>query len=222
MVEIPDSGNQERTKPVSLGSDISSDESARRNAEPPRIGNFDLYSPADLRFDEPASGEPARRRGRPKGSRNVGTRVAEKASQNNLIESFESLLLSTHFMLAKLLEVDELELDAGEAKRLSDAFKKVAEFYPMGLSPKRLAWAELSIAAGTIYGPRVVTIYKKKPKTPAPPVRVMPSPAQPPAKPAPAPNGAPAASQQQQQKGAQTPSQLWSQAVNDDALSDQA
>jgi hypothetical protein len=185
--------------------------------EPPRIGGFEVHTPGEFSFE---SAPPKRKRGRPAGSRNSARTDTEKAPQNNLIESFESLLLSVHFMAAKLLDVAELELDESEAKRLSDAFKKIAEFYPMGLSPKRLAWAELSIAAGTIYGPRIVTIYKKKPKQ-NPQLRVMPnSPQQspnnpqqqrpqqsPPARPAP--------------QGPQVPSQMWNQDAVENA-SDQA
>lgn len=184
-----------------------------RDAEPPRISGFTLIEPGDLKFDSP-SGESSRRRGRPKGSRN-SARSTEKASENNLIENVESLLLSTHFMLAKLLDVPEFELDESEAKRLSDAFKKVAAFYPLGLSPKRLAWAELSIAAGTIYGPRVVTIYKRKPKPS--PVRVMPTPQPQPQQ----QQQSQPSNSQPQSKRPEVPSQIFNQGVIDD-LSDQA
>jgi hypothetical protein len=217
MVEITSNSADGKSEPVSLGSNLSSDELSRRNAEPERIAGFEVYTPGDLKFDSPG-GEP-RRRGRPKGSRNAA-RTTTPPPQSNLIENVESLLLSTHFMLSKLLDIDELELDPSEAKRLSDAFKKVAEHYPIGFSPKRLAWMELSIAAGTVYGPRIVTIYKKKPKRP---IAVM---NQPPASASKAANGSmqspPVVPEQPKQPpGPRVPSEMWSQDGNE-ITSDQA
>jgi|HubBroStandDraft_5_1064220.scaffolds.fasta_scaffold31237_3 hypothetical protein len=139
--------------------------------EPPRISGFEVHSP--LEFSNAPSGNSPRKRGRPAGSKN-GPRLAEKTPQSNLIANFESLLLSVHLMGAKILEIPELELDDEEAKRLSDSLKKVAEFYPVGISPKRMAIAELCMAAGSIYGPRVVTLMKTAKKKTPPPVRQVP------------------------------------------------
>jgi hypothetical protein len=219
MVEATINADANGDKPSALPSDgasITTDKHEGGNPQPERIGGFEVYSPSDLRFDD-SSGRSGGKRGRPRGSKNRAA-DAQKTSQSNLIESVESLLLSTHFMLAKLCDVPELELDETEAKRLSEAFKKVAEFYPVGLSPKRLAWTEFCIAAGTVYGPRVVTIYKKKPK-PAP-VRVMPQQPQQaqtgsPGSPGPRPNNAAAAN------GPRVPSEMWGQDGNEVAT-DQA
>ena len=134
------------------------------DSQPQRIGGFELLSPGDIVGDGINGDAPRKRKGRPKGSRNASP--STEKTQNTLIANLESLLLSVHFMGAKILEVPEIELDEQEAKMLSDCLRKVAEFYPVSLSPKRMAMAELAICAGTIYGPRIVTIYKKAPKGP--------------------------------------------------------
>jgi hypothetical protein len=176
------------------------------NTEPAAIGGFATISPAELRT--PDTGDATgKRRGRPRGSKN---RTQEDKPQGNLIESVESLLLSVHFMAAKLLEIEELELDADEAKRLSNALKKVAEFYPVAISPKRLALAELAIAAGTVYGPRAVALYKKPPKKPGP-VRVI----QPPAPPGHSSSGTAVQPPQRPAAGPRVPSEMWTQDGNE-------
>jgi len=106
----------------------------------------------------------------------------------------------------------EIELDAQEATMLSDSLRKVAEFYPVSLSPKRMAMAELMICLGTIYGPRIITIYKKAPKGPklVPPKPAQPQTTQPqPAQPAAASAGSRPLTQAT--SGPRVPSEMWNQ-----------
>lgn len=67
-------------------------------------------------------------------------------------------------MLSQFIGLPELEIDATESKRLSDAVKNVSKHYSYNLDPKKLAVVELLCVAGGIYGPRVVAIVKR-PKT---------------------------------------------------------
>jgi hypothetical protein len=146
-----------------------------------------------------------RKRGRPRGSAN--TQKAQPKS--NLVADLESLLISGHFMLAGVLDMKELEIDEIEAKRLSEALTKLSEFYPVGMSPKKMAWINLSMALGSIYGPRAVAIAKKVPKKKPAPLRVMNTP---PAQAA--VNETPLPQAQEQPVTAQrprVPSDLWNQ-----------
>ena len=136
-----------------------------------RIAGFDSVSPFDIidggtdtRTDN--SGSQPRRRGRPPGSRN--RTAAETKASSNLIADFESLLLSVHFMGAKILSIPEMEIDEEESKKLSDAIKNVAKHYAVNIDPKKLAWAQLFAVAGGTYIPRFIAASKREPKTSGP------------------------------------------------------
>jgi hypothetical protein len=60
-------------------------------------------------------------------------------------------------MLAKLTNTAELELEPEEAARLAEAIERV-DVFPSWLSEKQQAWVNLTIVAGTIYGPRLFVI----------------------------------------------------------------
>lgn len=85
-------------------------------------------------------------------------------------------------MGASFLKIPELELDASEAKKLSEAVENVAALYPVGLSEKQIAWGQLVLVGASIYGPRVIAYgarreREKKAKPPAPVVMTAPAPA---------------------------------------------
>jgi hypothetical protein len=173
-----------------------------------RIAGFDSVSPFDIidngpeRTDSSSSGQP-RRRGRPPGSRNRNT--AQEKATPNLIADFESLLLSVHFMGAKILSIPEMEIDAEESKKLSDAIKNVAKHYAVNIDPKKLAWAQLAAAAGGIYVPRFIAASKRQPKQPGP-VLVPKSDAKPGAQPINAPP----------KPKLEVPSQMWDESPADE------
>jgi hypothetical protein len=101
--------------------------------------------------------EPPRRRGRPPGS---VSRKTEKIS-GTLIPDLERLLFSANLMLAAICKTPELEIDKQEAQLVAEAVKELAKHYPVGMDPKKIAWANLIAALGTVYGPRVMVIWQK-------------------------------------------------------------
>lgn len=132
------------------------------------FAGFPLVSPIDLgdgnRSNEPRPTEfRSGRRGRPLGSKNRTT--AERNTQTpppNNLENIEELLVSLHFMGAKLLDVPEIELTQDESRKLMKAVKDVAKYYNVAFDPKKLAIFHLMTAMGGIYGPRAVAIYRRK------------------------------------------------------------
>lgn len=122
------------------------------------IAGFEVVDPTDVggNTNRDAAGGTGKRRGRPPGSRNS---TSAKTPKN--LEGIESLLLSVHFMGATILGTPELALDPEESKKLSNAIQNVAQYYPVGLSPKMMAWINLGMVAGGIYGTRMVAIYKR-------------------------------------------------------------
>jgi hypothetical protein len=61
-------------------------------------------------------------------------------------------------MLAGVTQTPELLLDQDEAKRLAHASASVAAFYNVEASAKALAWTNLAMTAGAIYGTRLLAI----------------------------------------------------------------
>lgn len=136
------------------------------------IPGIDTVSPFDIDGGSGSGDGFGRRRGRPKGSRNTPKTQAPQ----DLTANLESLLLSVHLMGAAILHVDELALDAEEAKKLADAIREVAKHYPMGIDPKKIAVANLAIVATGIYGTRAVAIYKRAGKARQPRPMAVPQP----------------------------------------------
>lgn len=65
-------------------------------------------------------------------------------------------------MAASALAVPELALDPVEAKSLAEATAQVAAYYPVSIDHKTLAWANLIMVAGAIYGTRAIAIHTRK------------------------------------------------------------
>jgi hypothetical protein len=57
-------------------------------------------------------------------------------------------------MGATILNVPELAMSQPEAKNLSEAIARVASHYDIGASEKTLAWVNLAVVAGGLYGTR--------------------------------------------------------------------
>jgi len=112
--------------------------------------------------NEPGNRGTGKRRGRPPGS----SSTKKQEVQNPLIADLESLLLSVHFMGARILSIPEMELDPQEAKKLSDSIKNLAKHYQLGMDPKKLAMLELAFCAGGIYGPRFIAVAKNTQRKP--------------------------------------------------------
>lgn len=122
-------------------------------ADPDTINGFESFDPGT--GTPSGGGTGSRRRGRPPGSRNAAS--GSKAAKSH-ISGLESLLLSVHMMGAAFLGADELMLSDPEAKMLADAAAKVADQYEHKMNPRMLAWANLAMVAGGIYGTRIFAI----------------------------------------------------------------
>jgi hypothetical protein len=59
-------------------------------------------------------------------------------------------------MVAGATQIPELALDKSEASQLASALKNVEQYYPMKISGKTLAWINLCMVAGSVYGARIV------------------------------------------------------------------
>lgn len=103
-----------------------------------------------------------RKRGRPKGSRNRTS--ADKAAQTVRVDrdAISAILFSAHAMLAGITRTPELALDQGEAKTIAEATSKVAELYDVTADPKTIAWSNLIMTLGMVYGTRIVAINMRR------------------------------------------------------------
>lgn len=130
--------------------------------------NSGAIDPASLAGSAPGgtgSGEPVKRgRGRPKGS---GAKHSASASPSSLdIGSVETLLFNIHGMLAVATGIEELSLAKEEANTLAKAVANVQQYYPMHISAKAMAWSNLVMVAGSVYGSRIVAVVVRKETTP--------------------------------------------------------
>lgn len=65
-------------------------------------------------------------------------------------------------MLAALVKCPELEIAEEEAQKLGAAIKEVNDLYDTPtIPPWVLAWGNLAMVCGTVYGPRVLAISKR-------------------------------------------------------------
>lgn len=115
--------------------------------------------PASLAAGTDASGANGgatakRKRGRPPGS-------GAKAKENVHIDvgSVETILFNVHAMVAAATGYDKVAINQEEASSLAKAVNNVQQFYPTHISAKALAWTNLFMVAGTIYGSRIVAIW---------------------------------------------------------------
>ena len=192
---------------VAIGDGILDAPSKPDSAIGDTINGVESFDPADAR---PTSGGTGKRRGRPRGTGSA--QVASKKTAN--LDGIEVTILGVHQMLAAIAATPELELSESESAKLADNIKKVASFYDQSvIAPKTLAWLNLTMCCGTIYGPRIFTIINR-------PKRIAPKPQAPildgtlKAQPVQSkPNGAPASPTAPQLV---TPSQMWPAGVEDE------
>lgn len=117
------------------------------------INGFETVDPDTASISGGGGGGTGKRRGRPPGSTNRA-QTSRKAD----IGGLEQILLSLHFMGAAICECPELQLEDKEAKALADAVVKVSAHYDHRISPKTVAWVNLAMIAGGIYGGRALAI----------------------------------------------------------------
>lgn len=119
-------------------------------------GTVDPTTLAGASGGDSGTGEPIKRgRGRPKGS----TAGKQKASAPLDIGSVETLLFNIHAMVAAATGFDKLSINEQEANSLAKAVANVQQYYPMHVSAKAMAWTNLIMVAGSVYGSRAVAIW---------------------------------------------------------------
>lgn len=100
-----------------------------------------------------------RKRGRPKGSGTKAGAGTQKAPLD--IKFVEFALFGIHTMLASSMNTPELALNEDETAKLAGAINNVAQYYPVVIDPKMQAWMGLFMVAGSLYVPRVISIYAR-------------------------------------------------------------
>ncbi len=131
-------------------------------------GPIDPASLAGAGSGDSGAGEPSgkRGRGRPKGS---GKAQTGKTSSLD-VGAVEVLLFNIHALAAAATGFDKIAINETEAGQLAKAVNNVQQFYPMHVSAKAMAWTNLIMVAGTVYGSRAVAIWadqKNKERAPA-------------------------------------------------------
>lgn len=143
-----------------------------RVSEEPAEG-FGTSSFEDVKWEpvvaiDGATAEPAKkRRGRPPGS---GTRISSPKTKAEIQvsvatnEKLASGLFMIHMAVASYTGIPELMLatdqagngEKGEALDIVNACQDVAKFYNMELDPKVVAWGNLLVVLGSVYGGKLL------------------------------------------------------------------
>lgn len=98
-----------------------------------------------------SDGEPRKRRGRRKGSKNGSNKKAET--------TVEPFLMMAHTWASVLLKTPEIALTADEAKQLSDSYSVFCEHHDVPvISAKRMSEINLIASMFMVYGPRFVAV----------------------------------------------------------------
>lgn len=87
------------------------------------------------------------------------------------VEALKDLLLGIHFGIAAIAHAPDFALDAEEAEKLAKASCNVMRHYDVRTTQKAMDWAQLCIAMGVVYGPRIMMLAARKRERPetAPP-----------------------------------------------------
>lgn len=99
----------------------------------------------------PGGDSAPRKRGRPKGS--GSGRVSPKKTASDL----DAILFHAHLAIANFASIPELELSEEESQKYAAAAQRVVSLYSDIVYPeKTMAWIQLALCVGGIYGPRYV------------------------------------------------------------------
>lgn len=111
-----------------------------------------------------SDGNAPKRRGRKPGSKNGAGKTSTRSAD---ISGLEKILFSVHMVLANAVGIEELTLSPDESKELAKAVAEVQSHYDTVIDPKTMAWVQLAMVAGSVYGPRMIAfnIRKKREKT---------------------------------------------------------
>lgn len=72
------------------------------------------------------------------------------------------MLVAGHALLAEAMKTPEFALTPIEADTLAGSIGKVLKLYDIGMTAKAVAYSELIMACGGIYGPRLALVALKK------------------------------------------------------------
>lgn len=127
---------------------------------------FGAYPVIDPESGNTGSGDSGtgKRRGRKPGSTNRA-----KAVPQNLTETIAGSLFGLHMFAAGMMDVPELVIDKPESKQLAEAVRGVTDLYAMQINPHTIAWGNLLLVCGMVYGPRIIALRNRKKSEPAKP-----------------------------------------------------
>jgi hypothetical protein len=160
-------------KPAPVADTERDDSNQSRTDEPEIINGYEAESPATERISvgRTESGEPRRTKSgaidrrtlRGKGRAGSST-SAQSEKESVRLESLKisDLLYSVHVMLAEMTKVREFEVDKDECEKLAEAIAGVSKYYVTAFDPKRVAWLNLAVIAGGIYGTRIFAYRNRK------------------------------------------------------------
>lgn len=114
-----------------------------------------IINPADIGIagnaanggNQSEGGEQKRKPGRP-----AGYSPKKEGEKTLHLDGVSTILLSIHAMLAGITNTPELLLTEDESKKVADAATKVAKHYNFNATDKQMAWYNLTLVAGGIYG----------------------------------------------------------------------
>jgi len=106
-----------------------------------------------------------KRRGRPPGTKNRAS-TTDTQTQKDLTK----IVVGLHWALSRIVHVPELEIDAEEGQKITEASLRLAGLYNVPLPTETvLAWSNFGTALIEVYGPRVGVAMLRKKSHPAPP-----------------------------------------------------
>lgn len=100
---------------------------------------------------------------RTKAGRNIQTETSGNLAPRKLV-SLSDAILSLHDLAAGIFEIDELEIDENDAKRLSDAVLEVSKYHIEQFDPKKVAYFNLATVMAGVYGVRIMAYRKRMEK----------------------------------------------------------
>lgn len=157
-------------------SDATTDAGNQRASGSGVNGNGTTFTdPASCRGggSTPDSGSGTRRRGRPR-----GTGGKSRTTPTQTTSDIAEILYTVHFGIANMFKSEMFAITTDESEKLARAITRVTELYEVRLLPeKQMAWLNLAMALGGVYGPRIAaSSFKKKAAKKGPQIVDMPSP----------------------------------------------
>lgn len=156
-------GSEDRLEADDNDESIDGDEHETSGTVDGSGNDYDIVEPTTFSGSDSGAGTGAgtgtgRKRGRP-----AGTGKKRAAKSTEATKAITGVLYSTHLMLANWMEAEEIAITDDEAEQLGSAIVKVSQLYDLGvMGEKAAAWINLSIAMGSVYGPRAIALSKRK------------------------------------------------------------